>query len=322
MLFMAVVSIAFGWFAYERNRNTRQEQAVAALRKMRAIVWYDYQLQVEAQKYQDRDVKQFLSFARDSRRCAAGLSKAGMLAQPDVSAWLRGALGKDYGSDVSLVFLDHYVASQGDIGEAWKLVSALPRLKALYAQKLDLSRIDLAELESLKQLTHLQLYQAQLSDRSLIPIGQAEKIESLDLCENSIEGTILAQLARLPNLTELNLSHNPLEPKHLRLLRNFRDLKFLNLAGTSLGDEAVDDLVAMPNLQSLNLNGTRLTDYGVARLLKHPSLQSLTVYDAPDVSQEMRWLVQDQLGRTVASSTPRAMGGGLSSGAGSMSKSR
>ncbi len=149
-----------------------------------------------------------------------------------------------------------------------------------------------------RKLSNLSLGHTQVTDRSLIALGDQPKLRWLDLaftkvsdnsCEwlsgcsgleqlnlesTKITDGSLAQLAKIRSLVELDLSGTSITGKTLGQLAPLKNLKILWLSNTEVDDAAIESLKSLKQLERLQIDGTNVTRAGLQRLRSAlPNLQ-------------------------------------------------
>ena len=165
LVVVLLASIGMSWFAVKMQQARRQEEAVAAVRKLGARVTYNYQ---EGDPYAD----------------------------PPTPVWLRRLLGDDFFFAVTGVLLDHHQVTDTE-------VARLKGLTQLQRLNLDYTTVKGPGLEHLKGLTRLQMlsvYRSQVTDAGLKHLNGMKQLESLDLTETRVTDVGLEHLKELTHL--------------------------------------------------------------------------------------------------------------------------
>jgi hypothetical protein len=180
--------------------------------------------------------------------------------------------------------------------------AALP-VKSILAAKLDFTDEHMRHLRNFKGLSHLNLDETLITDRSLSVIGTFRNLMALRLSVTDTTGSNFEALSKLPHLLILNIRGISLKAGSLAKLNgalahltdldlskiNFGkedaavlvlapELKLLDIAGNKrFDDSCVGYLAGMKHLKSLNITDTSVTDKSLPELLKLPKLKSITV---------------------------------------------
>jgi len=186
--------------------------------------------------------------------------------------------------------------------ESIEQFAALP-VKNMIAAKLDFTDEHLRHLRNFKGLTHLNLDETLITDRSLSIIGTFADLMALRLSVTDVTGSNFEALSKLTSLLSLNIRGISLKAGSLAKLKgalthltdldlskvNFGkedaaalvsapELKMLDLAGNKrFDDSCVVFLAGMKHLKSLNITDTSVTDKSLPGLSKLPKLKTITV---------------------------------------------
>lgn len=125
----------------------------------------------------------------------------------------------------------------------------------------------LTHLRKLTDLRKLMLSGTQLGDAGLQIVAGLPELRVLYLSSTKISDTGLARLTPLKHLTEVNLSQcKGVTDAGMAHLARMASLEEINLTGTRVSDAGLQKLAAMRQLEQLHLHGTLVTDEGVERL--------------------------------------------------------
>jgi Leucine-rich repeat (LRR) protein len=141
----------------------------------------------------------------------------------------------------------------------------------------------LASLEMLKNLRHLSLDSAQISDADLVHLERLSRLEHLDLSRSLVTDQGLVHLQNLTRLKTLRLNRTQVTGAGFEHLRGLTDLEDLSIAESEADDEGLVHLVSLSGLRSLDISGTRITDTGVEHLRHITGLERLRL-DRTDVT--------------------------------------
>jgi hypothetical protein len=128
-------------------------------------------------------------------------------------------------------------------------------------------------------VNRIDLRSGKVDNELLAQIGALKEITGLDLSNANIDDAGLVQIADLP-LRKLWLQATHITDASAAIISRMKTLDFLQLNATHLSDHFVEQLDALPRLANLGLRGTRVTGAGMKFLVRHPSLRVLDVYQA------------------------------------------
>jgi hypothetical protein len=186
LLFMVLVSIPLGWFAWEMREARRQSEAVEAIVDVGGSVAY----QVDEYGFPIYDAK------------------------PDAPVWLRKLLGNEYSNDVVAVCI-------GDLDDSLMVhVKELPQLKSLECcYGYGVTDAGLANLRALTQLKRLDLNGAQVTDAGLIHLERLTQLRTLRLGGSKLTDAAVGSLCGLEQLEYLFLRGSRVTHKGVKKLR-------------------------------------------------------------------------------------------------------
>lgn len=179
---------------------------------------------------------------------------------------------------------------------------ALP-VDTMIAAKLDFTDEHMWHLRNFKGLSHLNLDETLITDKSLPVIGTFRNLMALRLSVTDATGSNFEALSKLPHLLTLNIRGISLKTGNLAKLKgalshltdldmsninlgkedaaalvSAPELKLLDIAGNKrFDDSCVSYLAGMKHLKSLNITDTSVTDKSLPELSKLPKLKSITV---------------------------------------------
>jgi hypothetical protein len=105
-----------------------------------------------------------------------------------------------------------------------------------------------------------------IKDENLAPLQDLSNLVHLDLGKTAITDAGLANLKGLTKLTELHLEETKITDKGIANLKDLKSLEYLNLYGTAITDAGLDQLKDLPNLKHLYVWQTKVTEGGVKKL--------------------------------------------------------
>jgi hypothetical protein len=285
-LSVAVVAIGFAWLNYQRSQ-WQQEQQLAAHLKLVLIPLGD-------EEY----------FGPE---------------------WLRRFL-----SDDQLTIFYHFTSLDtgndlppSEIATVWGALSQLPHVHTLRIGKVFefsdpfSSREDeapgilitpsrIADPRVLFQIEALIFSQGGATDDTLKILSSLPRLRRLDLDNCPISDAGISSLAACRTIQSLCLRYTKISDAGVAQLLSLPELTDLSLTGTQITDSAIDTLVRMRRLENLNIICDALTDSAVRRILDLPNLASGEFPQPPQISEETRKLLEDQLTERWA-----AAGGGF-----------
>jgi hypothetical protein len=290
---MTLAAMLAAWVAWERKKESRREQAVAALRASgMATVIYESEFQL------GRDGK----MTRDNP-------------QPVGPKLLRAVLGEHYFDSIRYM----YVFVTAEIDESTGAVSMEVRstddgltddksteVESKKREEMSAELLAAAgELTSVKELHVLTSYKAPLdagrrldflknygsleeleltgpgiTDDAMPSLSQLQHLKDLTLGETSVTSSGLRSLERLPTLVDLCIADAPygdpgfIEDAGFQSLSKIRSLRRLTVVCDRIGDGALAHL-SNSNLTYLSITGTAVTSKGLVALPTMKQLESL-----------------------------------------------
>ena len=170
LVFVVVVSIPLGWFAWQVEKARRQREAVEAIAELGGEVFYDYQF--------DEDMMWIDS------------------AEPTTPTWLRRLLGDDFFCEVVAVYCEFTQFGDSDA----RPLQGLTELEVLWLEDTQVTDSGLAHLEELTKLQSLMLKGTQISDSGLAHLEGLTKLRWLYLSDTQVTDNGVANLQQaLPN---------------------------------------------------------------------------------------------------------------------------
>jgi hypothetical protein len=165
-------------------------------------------------------------------------------------------------------------------------LKAMPSLKSLRLDGLDLPDTTLAFLSPLKKLTHLNLSYCKVADAGLVFLKELPDLKYLNLSGAKISDAGVLHLD-LPQLVSLSLASTPITNKALASLSSLKSLKSLSLNSTAITNEGLANLKALSALTSLSLSYTKITEQGLSHLYGMTQLAELDVGSIPVSKMEI-----------------------------------
>jgi len=182
----------------------------------------------------------------------------------------------------------------------------------------------LQRLAGLKELSHLYLGGATVTDSLMPQVAACDSLQVLDLRSTRVTGAGLKTLAGLPhlsqlyvpglyltdadlpkiaevkNLTVLDLSGNrQITASGVAKLAPLTNLTYLWLSGTNVDDSVFDTLASMKQLKVVNLSGAKITDSGIGKLAELKKLERVDLSGA-DLTKETVDELKKTLGAKVS----------------------
>lgn len=185
--------------------------------------------------------------------CGGGASSQELAAKAELAK--LGALvvmdsAREHVAGVTLATLK----SPDALGEAVRLLPALPRINSVNADGTALNDEQAAVLGQLTTLQDLVLSHTQVTDAGVAKLRSLRNLKSLHLADTAVTGASLATLAELSALSVLDLSNTKIGGD-FAALRGLQKLNWLVLRGLTLDAAALQALGECQSLQRLSLNG-------------------------------------------------------------------
>lgn len=239
---LVAVTVLCLWLGVIADKAHKQRRAVEAVLRMDGGVMFDYQFQPHGDITGEFDLN----------------------AMPPGPTWARKMFGDDYFRNVvGLTIVGRERASDTAALDA---ICAVRRLKLIFAQRMALSEMDLAQLSALPKLEVLSLGGASLTDDSLRRFVVAPRLKALILAQTPITDAGLRHLAQLTTLARLDLNGTQITGDGLRHLSKLSVLEELSLAETRVDDAAVPHLRRLRHLKVLDLWRTAISDAAARQL--------------------------------------------------------
>lgn len=160
------------------------------------------------------------------------------------------------------------VVTGGDVtNDDVAVLEDLTDLSHLDVRYTRISDAGLSHFRRMTQLRKLYLSGTDVSDSGLKTLNHMPELRTLYLSGTKIGDGGIVHVARLKQLEELNLSQcKTITDAGIELLKSQRQLKQLNLTGTGITDEGLQHLARLEKLEGLYLHGTNVTEAGIGRL--------------------------------------------------------
>jgi Leucine-rich repeat (LRR) protein len=134
-----------------------------------------------------------------------------------------------------------------------------------------------ANLKELPNLQKLVLGKSFLTPEGVAAIGQCKELKHLGLVNAGLSDAELESLKKLTLLEHLTLSGNPkITDKGMQTVKEFDRLKVLYLGNTSISDEGLMELKKLDGLRTLNVSGTKVTQDAAEKFVDQmPNLRTV-----------------------------------------------
>jgi serine/threonine protein kinase len=170
-------------------------------------------------------------------------------------------------------------------GDDLKRFAGLGDLTHLNLFGADIGDADLEHLVGLPKLRWLSVQRTQVTDAGLKTIGRMTELRGLHLSDLPVTGIGLRHLSGLKELEALSLMATAVRGPDLVVLAAFPRLRQVNLKGVSaLDDDGLKHLAALSQLEILYLHNCAATDVGLAHLSKAKKLKRLQLTDTKGVN--------------------------------------
>ena len=151
--------------------------------------------------------------------------------------------------------------------DALMVLAQFPHLKKLRIARTHVGDVGLAHLPQLSQLEELDLSEnAIITDAGLANLSSMTQLTHLNLWRLAITDEGISHLVPLVNLQWLNLDNTGLTDQGLRHLEGMHSLRYLHLGSTSMTDAGLVHLGNLTQLGDLKLTRTAVTATGTAAL--------------------------------------------------------
>ena len=257
-VFMLLVLLAGAWLGWKANRASRIRRAVAAIRQLKGMAYYDY------------EVDEWGNLNPTTR------------AEP---RWLQRLLGPECFHDVHAVDLDF---GSFVLGTPSKLndLGFLADLGELRYLRLVFSGMDDATMSQMPPLPRLKtfiLIEIHIGDDGLKWIAGCRELEMLQIRSDPAGDPTARMIATLPNLRDLNYNGHGTTEDGVEAFSCLSSLDRLEVYGKALGDRSLAAVSDLPNLEYLALwNLTRATPEWLGYLGKLTKLRNLTLLGPSD----------------------------------------
>lgn len=170
-----------------------------------------------------------------------------------------------------------------------RVFSSLPHLtglKALNVKFSDFSDADLKYLDSLSNLSYLNVSATNVTGDGLARMKFLNKLTSLHAGSVVNIQTLLERVAEMPKLSQLSLHANLLEDDAMKEIGRCQNLKVLSIGmNRKVSDRGMQYLSKLNNLRYLDLSGTSVTLQSLESLRQLPKLRNLVI---PEIMMSAR----------------------------------
>jgi hypothetical protein len=174
-VFLVVVSVPLGWFAWEMQRARLQREAMEAIVEAGGKAYYDFY------PWSPLDIL---------------FGPLEPPAQPATSAWLRKLLGDDFFCEVVRV---HCRGTEFGDNDA-RYLKGLTNVECLWLNDTHITDEALGHLQGMTKLQELRLHRTQISDKSIEYLKRITQLESLWVGETKVTEQGISELRQaLPN---------------------------------------------------------------------------------------------------------------------------
>jgi hypothetical protein len=144
------------------------------------------------------------------------------------------------------------------------IVAALPKLRALFLPRTQVTNAGMAKVKTMKELVLLDVGDTPVTDAGLKDLP--EGLEALHLGGAKVGNEGMKEVGRLKKLKRLHLERTQVGDDGLKALKELKDLRGLFLAGCKITDDGLKELAGMESLRQLDLSVAELTDAGVTNI--------------------------------------------------------
>lgn len=207
--------------------------------------------------------------------------------KPRISEWVRRFVGDEYFQEIAQVNLGYDYSTKDSIGRQHRdlMIGYLRNMS--YVTHLDMYEFqvtdtDLAVLRNLPLLESLTIWNPEeLSDAGIAQLRSLKRLVWLRIVNPRMTDSGIAALAKLPSLERLEFEGHGLSDSALVHLRKCKRLKHLYFHDENqITDDGLENLRGMTTLETLNIHGSRVTDKGLEVLATLPNLKLLNVPSA------------------------------------------
>lgn len=242
---LVLILAVAAWLAWVTNRARAQRRALAQVKALGGLVYYDYQ-------YPNPDV----------RNAKWGATSPG-------PAWLRRWIGEEYFREVVEV---DFISEQKPVSDSeLAIVRSFPRLRHLNVISREITVAGLEVLDDLPELRTLWLKSSRISDAGLVHLRRLPKLRELviyfqrgELPKAPLSDTTLSYLEGLVHLRHLCISNaGGITDAGLAHLKGLHELRWLELAHSQIKGPGLANL---KRIEKRFLYGSRVDDEGLAGL--------------------------------------------------------
>jgi Leucine Rich Repeat (LRR) protein len=258
LLAVLVISVGMAWYV---NRVKRQQESIAAVKRLGGWTYYDYEV------------------GENGQYDPEGESWA--------PAWLRKVLPDDYLHaivHVNMVYNDDRggrIDNKQMTDEVLSHLDGLPKVEMLLLHGSQASDNGLAHLGRLASLRKLYIWDTPgVTDVGVAHLAGCRKLEYVHLSGSQLSDDSARVFAQLPRLKGLSLQGNNLTDAGCEHLGKMTQLESLWIGcvderRSKIGDAGVAHLWNLTNLDTLEIQHSEVTNEGLMHLTKLTKLRSL-----------------------------------------------
>lgn len=158
------------------------------------------------------------------------------------------------------------------------LASVAPNLQRLNLSDCAISDVGMVHVAKFKQLTHLDLFYCQITNRGLKCLSALHNLHVLSIDSRDVTDAGLMHLQNLKQLVQLDLFSSHITDRGCLYLSRLTSLESLELCGGGIGDAGCELLSRLVQLQHLNLSQNEdITNQGIAHFKNLQQLRSLNL---------------------------------------------
>ncbi|MCP4298415.1 MAG: hypothetical protein GY786_22750, partial [Proteobacteria bacterium] len=163
-------------------------------------------------------------------------------------------------------------------------------LRELILEGVSILESEWKNLESLKQITTLQLSNSSFSDQGAIYLNSLGQLKLLDLSGTCLTDTGMEKLKNLTQIQSLRLHQTNITDGAIAK-SDFPNMVELDLSKTKVSGKAFGT-IRSPNLRALYLSNSRISDSNIHHLLKFKKLATLDLSETNIGDQSINYLQQ------------------------------
>ena len=184
----------------------------------------------------------------------------------------------------------HLTRTENVTPDGWRLLTKLPKLRSLNADKSRIRDDGLRAILEIPKLTQLSLRESGPLSREAIGLMAAGKarLQTLAITTNSraVNNDTLGQFGRLKHLKHLELDGYAVTARGWKALKSARNLESLSLTSAQVSDEGVRAICDLKATTHLKFSVASFTDEGAKMLARLPRLKTLHMWFCKKVSRK------------------------------------